>query len=188
MPTRRQVLAGIVGTGVFVGAASGLSWFKLGYELRQGEVPIALTRKEFVVVRTLVEALLPGDGDLPSGVDLGVPQRLDHEVWAAPEAVASDLKASLLLLEHAAPWFGYAGRFSSLPLGARQRILREMLAADTDVFVQTVMAWKQMAHLFYYADEALWPSIGYQGPWIDTPRPPPTATTYEALLAEARDA
>jgi len=122
MATRRQVLARIFGGGAFLAAAGGLAWFRLGYDLLPGEIPVALDTKELVVVRSLVQALLPGGDGLPSGVEIGIPQRIDEEVWAAPEAVAKDLKAGLLLLEHGPLALGFLGRFSSLSVDKRQAL------------------------------------------------------------------
>jgi len=188
MPTRRTVLIGLFGGGAFVAAASGLAWFTVGYELLPGEVPIATTAKEFVVMRSVVEALIPGGGGLPSGVDMGVAQRLDEELWSAPDEVAADLRAALLVIEHAPPLLGFAGRFSSLSIAARQDCLRAMLASDRDVFVQVVVAFKQMAFLFFYAHPETWGPIRYDGPWIADEKPPPTSIAYRALLAERRGA
>lgn len=186
MPTRRAVLIGLFGGGAFVAAAGGLSWFTLGYDLRPGELPLAMSAKEFVVARAIVEALLPGGDGLPAGVDVGVPQRLDEELWSAPPEVTADLKAALLVVEHAPPLLGFAGRFSSLSVEARQDCLRAMLASDRDVLVQVVVAFKQMAHLFFYAVPATWGAIGYDGPWVTEEKPPPTSIAYRALLAARR--
>ena len=133
--------------------------------------------------RALVEALLPGGDGLPSGLDIGIPQRLDEEIWAAPDPLTADLKAALLLIEHGAPAVGAFGRFSSLGIAARQEFLRAILASNVDVFVQVVMAFKQMAHLYYYANEAVWPLIGFDGPWITEAMPAPTSVAYAAVRA-----
>lgn len=178
MTTRRNVLIGLFGGGAFVAAAGGLAWCTVGYDLGPGEVPVALTVKEYVVARSIVEALVPGGSGLPSGVDLHIPQRLDEELWAAPDAIAADLKAALLVVEHAPPLLAFAGRFSSLAVPERQACLRAMLASNRDVFVQVVIAFKQMAHLFYYADPGAWTAIGYDGPWVAEAKPPPTALAY----------
>lgn len=186
MATRRQVLAGILGSGALVTAAAGLAWFEVGYGLLPGETPIAFSRKEFVVVRRLVQALLPGGGTIPSGTDLGVPQRIDEEVWATREAVRKDLKAGLLLLEHGPVLLAFPGRFSSLALHHRQACLRAMLASNTDAFVQVVTAYRQMAYLFYYSDDRSYPGIGYDGRWVKVDRPAPADLAYAKLLAQRR--
>ena len=94
MTTRRTLLLGGFGAGVFVAAASGWAWMSVGYSLPPNTVAIALTEKELAVVAALTEALVPGEDGMPNGVALGVPQRVDEEVWAAPPAIQSDLKAA----------------------------------------------------------------------------------------------
>lgn len=178
---RRLLQVGLLG-GVALAAAGGLAWVRFGYALHSGEHPLALSPKEWCVVRAVVEALLPADGDLPAGLDVGIVQRIDEEVWSAPPDVAKDLKAALQLLEHGPPLLGFGGRFSSLSPEARRACFDRMLRSRWDLFVQTAVAYKQMAHLFYYAHPATWAAIGYDGPWVARERPPASASAYRHLL------
>jgi hypothetical protein len=181
---RRLLQIGLLG-GVALAAAGTLSWVRFGYALQPGDRPVALSTKEWCVVRAMVEALLPADGDLPPGVDLGVVQRIDEEVWSAPPGVDKDLKAALQLMEHAPPLLGFAGRFSSLSPEARRACFDRMLRSRWNLLVQTAVAYKQMAHLFYYAHPATWPVMGYEGPWIGEEKPPPSAIAYRRALEAA---
>lgn len=173
MPTRRQALA-LFGGGAFVAAAGGLAWLDAAYTLLPGERPLALSRREYVVARALCEAMCPAQAPTPSEVAT----RVDEEVWAVPEALAADLKAALLLIEVAPLWLGYPGRLSQLDLPRRQAALTAMLTGDIDVLVSAVAAFKQMILLFYYADPRTWSAIGYDGPWVKTALPSPTAVEY----------
>ncbi|MBW1877164.1 MAG: hypothetical protein JRJ84_02255 [Deltaproteobacteria bacterium] len=182
---RRRVLQiGLLG-GVALAAAGTLSWVRFGYHLQPGERPVALSPKEWCVVRAMVEALLPADGDLPAGIDLGIVQRIDEEVWSAPPGVTKDLKAALQLMEHAPPALGFAGRFSSLSPEARRACFDRMLRSRWGLLVQTAVAYKQMAHLFYYGHPATWGATGYDGPWIGQEKPPPSALAYRGALEAA---
>ena len=180
--TRRRVLAYGVGGGLALTVGAGLRWFAFGYELRPGEVPIGLSRKELCVVRALVEAFFPAGEGLPSGVELGVHQRIDEEVWAQPDEVREDLRAVIQLVEHAPPLFGHYSRFSRLPVQEREAVFAEMMTSGHDVLVQATVALKQMAHLFYYGRKETWAGIGYDGPWVPEPKPPASSLRYQELL------
>lgn len=183
--TRRYALFGLAGAALLA-CGGGLSWIKLGYGLEPGDVPIGLSLKELAIVRAIVEALLPADGDLPSGISLGVHQRIDEEIWSASPAIAADLRSALGLIEHLPPIYGYLGRFTRLSLEERLAFFDEMLAAGPTPVVQAAVALKQLCSFFYWGHEATWPAIGYDGPWMRTPRPPPSSLRYAELLAAAR--
>jgi hypothetical protein len=186
-PTRRRLLAfGVAGTAALT-CGGGLGWLTLGYDLDAGDVPIALSTKELAVVRAIVDALLPADGDLPSGLSLGVHQRIDEEVWAADDALRADLAASLHLLEHGPVLLGFPGRLTGLSAEQRLDVLERALRSGPTPVVQAVLGLKQMCHLFYFTHPATWDAIGYDGPWISPAKPPPSAVAYQRLLAAARE-
>jgi hypothetical protein len=179
---RRALFAGL-GGGALALVGGGLGWLRLGYALRPGEAAIALSVKELCVARAIVNTLLPAADGLPSGVSLGVHQRIDEEVWAQPGPMRRDLRAALQLIEHAPPLLGGRGRFTSLDPEARERVFRRLLASDVDAVAQSASAFKQLAHLFYYGHPQAWAHLGYDGPWVKSPRPAPSSDRYAALLA-----
>ncbi len=184
--SRRRVLAFGAGGAALLAVGGALSWVALGDEIGPDDVPIGLTRKELAVVRAVVDAVVPAGDGLPSGLELGVHQRIDEEVWAAPDPVRADLKAALHLLEHLPPLFGFAGRFSALSRADRQACFARMLTAGPTPVVQAAVGLKQMCHLFTYVCDATWAGIGYDGPWVRRAVPPPSAVRYAALLAAGR--
>jgi hypothetical protein len=184
--SRRRVMQLGIGGALALAAGGALSWVTLGYRLLPGEVPIALSAKELVVVRALADTIAPADGDLPGAVALGVAQRIDEEVWAAPDDVRTDLKSAIQLLEHLPPLLGFGGRFTSLSPADREACFAAMLRHDWTVVVQAAGALKQMTMLFTYARDAAWPGIGYDGPWVTTAKPPVSALRYAELLASKR--
>ena len=159
---RRLIQVGIAGAALLTVGGGALSWITRGYALRAGEVAIGLSVKQMCVARAVVEALTPGGDGLPSGLELEVHQRVDEQVWAADPGMADDLRAALELIEHVPP----------------------LLRSRRDLFVQIAMAFKQLVQLCYYADERVWPAIGYDGPWIPEPKPAASALLYAKLLAE----
>lgn len=184
--TRRRFLAAGLGGAALLGTGGLLGWVKLGYSLPPGEVALALSIKEMAIVRALVEALLPASDGLPSGLELGVHQRIDEELWSQPDAVRSDLKAALQLIEHGPPLFGSFGRMTSLSPEERVRVFEQMLTSGVDVVVQAGVAFKQLCQIFYFTRPEVWPHIGYDGPWMLTPKPPASSLRYAELLEEAR--
>lgn len=184
--TRRRVLAfGVGGAAALLGGAS-LSWLTRGYFVTPGDIPIALSIKELFVVRALVDACHPGESDLPGGLSLGVHQRIDEEIWSQSEAMRSDLKASIQLLEHAPPLFGFAGRFSALAPAQRQGTLERIAKDGPQVLVQAITGLRQLAAIFYYGHEKTWSALGYDGPWQKKPQPPSSSQRYAQLLAQRR--
>jgi len=179
--TRRRLLAAGLGGGSLLLVGSGLRWFTSGYQLQAGEVALGLSVKELCVVRALVEVFFPASGALPSGVALGVHQRIDEEVWAQPQPLREDLQAAIQLLEHGPLLVGFPGRLSSLDGPEREKAFERMLASDQDVVVQAAVALKQMAHLFYYGHPDTWKAIGYDGPWVPQPLPSESSARYQSL-------
>jgi hypothetical protein len=185
--TRRMALFGLGGTAALA-CGGGMSWFRLGYSLPAGDVPIGLDTKQLCIVRAIVEALLPADGDLPDGLSLGVHQRIDEEVWAAAPATGDDLRAAISLLEHLPPMYGFYGRLTRLSPSERLACFEQLLLAGPGPVVQSAVALKQMCSLFYWSHPQTWPVIGYDGPWIATPVPPASSVRYAELLTKARAA
>lgn len=184
--SRRRLFAFGLGGTALLACGGGLSWLTVGYRIGDDDVPIAMSVKEMAIVRAIVDALLPADGDLPSGLQLGVHQRIDEELWSMPAHLRDDLKSAIQLLEHLPPAFGFAGRLTRLSPEQREAALLAFLRAKPTPVVQAATALKQMCQLFYFARDEAWPGIGYDGPWVKTPRPPPSSVRYAELVAAAR--
>jgi hypothetical protein len=182
---RRTLLFGLGGAALLAGGGVALR-LGTGYTLPEGAVPIALTDKEFAIVWAIVEALLPADGDLPSGVDLGVPQRIDEELWSMNAETRSDLQSALSALEYWPVMARYGSRLSKLPPARRAEVLSEMAVRGPRPIALAASSLKQMCHLFFYAHERTWAAIGYDGPIVRTAQPPPSAVAYRALLDARR--
>lgn len=186
---RRRFLKVGLGGALLLAGGSVLGWRifefgEVGYArfIAPGEVPIALSVKEFAVVKALVRALLPAEDGFPSGESLGVAQRIDEEVWAAAPEVRRDLKAGLQLLEHATAMKGFQSRFTRLEPAAQRAYLEKLLAGSNNTLCLVALALKEMAHLFYYGHESVWKHIGYDGPLVKTAVPPDSTVAYKALL------
>lgn len=185
---RDFIKVGIIGTATLACAGGAFRWFAGGYssQLAPTDKPIALSEKEFVVVKSIVQALLPAVDGFPSGESVGIPQRIDEEVWAASPKVRGDLKDALQVFEHAPLLQGRMSRFSSLSVEDRLECLTEFYQGSNDILQQVAGAFRQMAHFFYYAHPDVWPSISYEGPFIQVPQPPASHIAYAELLKKAR--
>lgn len=185
MLRRRTLLLGLGGALLTAGGGAALV-ATTGYTPDPRDVPVACTAKELVIVRAIVEALLPADDGAPSGADLGVVQRIDEELWSAAPAVREDLRRALSVLEWWPVLAGFGGRLSRLPPAEAALALQHALERGPRAAAQAASAYKQLTHLFGYAADASWAAIGYDGPWVETPRPPPSSLAYRALLDARR--
>lgn len=186
---RRRLLKLGLGGAIAVAAGGGiLRWVFGGYasQLDASEQPIALSTKELAIVKAFIAALLPDEDGFPSGVLLGVHQRIDEEIWAASEATRSDFKNGLQVFEHATVLHGHRARFTSLDLAARRAYASELLAGEPGVLQQITFALKELAHLFYYVRPETWKRIGYDGPFVAEAKPPESHVAYQDLLSKRR--
>ena len=170
---------------MLLAAGGALSWWTVGYPLRDGEVALGLSPKAYCVVRSLVELLCAGSDGLPDGVAEGVAQRIDEEVWSADDATRADLEAAIQLLEHLPPYFGFGGRLSSLPMEQREACFQQYLEGDDTVIARAATSIKQLAHFLFFSRDAVWGAIGYDGPWVAAPKLPESGLRYRQLLEEA---
>lgn len=182
--SRRRLLQVGAAGALAIGVAGSLSW--LGrYPLRPGEAAIGLTEKGLSVARALTEALFPAEDGFPSGISLGVHQRLDEEAWASSALIREDIEGALGLIEHAPPLAGYFSRFTRLSLADRTACMDQLCRDRRRLVVAAASSIKQMLHLFYYAHPATWAGMAYAGPFVPDPRPHETSLRYAELLARA---
>jgi hypothetical protein len=188
-PRRRRLLKlGAFGAVTLALGGGALRWFAGGYaaQLEAGEVPIALSTKELAIVKAFIGALLPAEDGFPSGVALGVHQRIDEEMWATSEGTRGDLKNGLQLFEHATITHGFSSRFTSLEPAARLAYFDKLLRGEPGALQQIAVALKELAYLFYYSRDETWKVIGYDGPLVGVVKPPDSHVAYQDLLRKRR--
>ncbi|MBI2390630.1 MAG: hypothetical protein HYV09_13655 [Deltaproteobacteria bacterium] len=188
LPRRRFLKLGLASGALFAAGGVGLGWMSLGYGrfLDWRDRPIALSTKEFAIVKAIVRAFFPADVDLPSGESLRIAQRVDEEIWAADPAVARDVTWGLQLLEHAPRLFGMRGRLTGMPEERAAEYLQHVLLGPNEPLRQIVLAIRQLTTLLYYANPSTWLPIGYDGPFVEQAVPPKTHEKYLALVAGER--
>jgi hypothetical protein len=163
--TRRRVITWGASGAALLAVGGVLRAVTRSYALPTGEAPpVALSVKELVVVRAIVQALHPGEGAFPAGLALGVDRSIDEEIYSQDPAMAQDLKDAIQLLEHAPPVVGVWGRLTELEPGARADAFEKLKTRGPDVVVQAAVALHQLAGLLVFGHPQTWRAMGYDGP------------------------
>jgi len=112
-----------------------------------------------------------GDPDMPRFADTAALQTIDAALLQLPPDVPQQLSYALLLFEYGPPLFiGKLATFSGLSPEWQDLYLGGW--ADSRFHTRRIafQAFKNLAMLGYYAQDATWPAIHYQGPWAPKPR------------------
>jgi hypothetical protein len=126
----------------------------------------------------VVDTLYPPGRKFPSGIELKVPEKIDRALYFSPPATREQLRLALDLVEYGGVLIGYLGRFSRLPFSRREKGFRSLLEHPFHLFRQVGSALKQVVQFFYFTEPAVWPLIGYEGPFV-SPKPPEKWNYYE---------
>jgi hypothetical protein len=116
--------------------------------------------------------VLPADGQNPGADELGVPARIDRELSFHSERLQSDMRDALLLVDWS-PLLTRLRRFTHLSDAARDAELRAMMTSGLAWRRSAFQGLKFLVVFFHYTQDASWPAIGYDGPWVK--RLPPAA-------------
>lgn len=188
--TRRRLFhvglagAAVLGLGLLV--SRRLDGGPAGAAGAHAAVPLALSPRRLGIVAALAEALYPGGGKLPAALELGVPQRIDQELYFADEGIRSEIELALDVLEYGGPLLGWWGRFSRLEPARRLRAIEALHDHSLGLARQIAVGLSQLVQVFYYAQAETWGPIGYDGPWMPASAPP-TAVHYQEQLAARQE-
>lgn len=132
-----------------------------------------LSAKEAIVLGAVADRLLAPDRDgVPTPSEIGVVESIDDYLGGLPEAIVSDVKALLQLLEHSPMlWQGSASRFTHLDAAGQDAVLAGWEKSRLDVRRRGFAALKMLAALGYYGDPRTFGITGWPGPLV----PPRTA-------------
>lgn len=170
-------LTGLTGTAV-AAACSGLSRLDPGPPAGLLAVgPIALDARRFHVLACLVEAMYPGQPDMPAALSLGVPQRIDREMHFMGSHTREQIELALDILEYGGMFAGWFGRFSRLSPASRLQAIEGLFDHRWMTYRQVATALTQLVKGMYYADRRSWAGIGYDGPMMP-PREPESIAAY----------
>ena len=126
-----------------------------------GYTLLALTPKEYAVMRATAEALL---ADVPVEPAL-VAQRVDTELAAVGEPVRTDMKTVLRIIQHATPLGGHLRAYTALEPADRLRYLEGWARSRFGLRRAAFQALKGFTHFFAYYDDRTRPITGFIGPW-----------------------
>lgn len=123
---------------------------------------------EHAVVAALAEAFVPEGGAFEVGApSVGLAARIDAFLVHEPPGVVSGLRSALGLVEWlGGPFAGHLGRFSGLSLAARSEVLEALARSRLGLARAIFAGLKQLCLFVFYAQDASWAGVGYEGPWL----------------------
>jgi len=133
--------------------------------LLAGEVPEALSIKEFAVLSSVVRCLVGPAHGAPTTEETRTSARIDRELMIHGGKLLQDLKDSLLVVEHGTFLEGYSERFTRLNAEQQSSFLQNCRNSSLDLRRQVYSGLRFLTIFFYYTDDRSWPLVGYQGPW-----------------------
>lgn len=155
-----------------LGIAFGASLLAAGASLRFGGYanrggPLA-DWERVVSAALLARLCAPDAADAPSVESVGAPAFVARYVSQMPEATRTELRAFLLLVEHAAPTLaGVSAHRWSLLRGEEQDEVLAWLGERAPARLSSAFsAVKSLFFMAYYRAPATWAMIGYDGPKV----------------------
>jgi hypothetical protein len=129
-----------------------------------------LSASEWALLDAVADTFIPHGGAFELGArDVALPGRIDAFLADERPAVLRGVSAALLVVEWASPLAaGHAfARFSKLDAGARSACIDALCQSRVGLLRDVYAGLKQLCMFTFYAVDATWPAIGYDGPWVD---------------------
>jgi hypothetical protein len=112
-----------------------------------------------------------GAPDMPRFADTAALSTIDTALLQLPPDVPQQLSYALVLFEYGPPLFiGKLATFSGLSPAWQDLYLGGWADSRFQTRRLAFQAFKNLTMLGYYAQDATWPGIHYQGPWAPKPR------------------
>jgi hypothetical protein len=129
---------------------------------------LILNVAEFRTLTKFCRAVLP-EADSPASQ--AVPYRIDREISYWQEKNQAQVKSLLALIEQGTKYFFYSWHsFRELPTPRQQDYLHGWESSRFGFRRQAFQALRMMAFFYFYAQDATWKTIGYDGPWVKQER------------------
>jgi hypothetical protein len=131
-----------------------------------------LTPRDARILSAIGERMtFTGDPSLPRFADTAALQTIDTALLQVPPDVPQQLSYALVLFEYGPPLFiGQLATFDWLSPEWQDVYLGGWADSRFHVRRLAFQAFKNLTMLGYYAQDATWPGIHYQGPWAPRPR------------------
>jgi hypothetical protein len=130
-----------------------------------------LSKSKFAILTAVADAFVPRGGAFAAGaLDAGVPALLDKRMAGEPRGVQSQFVAALTALEYMAVLYEGAP-FTELPPDKRQHYFLLLQASRFETPRLIVQGLARGVYFTFYDTAVAWPSIGYEGPWIQAVTP-----------------
>ena len=126
---------------------------------------------EWALLGIVADTLIPHGGAFELGArDVDLATRIDAFLAAESVAVLRGLSAALLLIEWGSPLAsGRVARFSQLGPDERAACIDALCRSRIGLLRDVYAGLKQLCFFSFYAIDATWPAVGYDGPWIAKP-------------------
>ena len=166
MERRNFIKYGLFGSLALLGGGLGLSL--------QSTKPYADTNdlwvfsvRELAILAAVAETIIPSNNEIPSALDLQVPEAIDRLLKLAHPAVQEEIKLLLGLLENAsvnALLHFSPVPFSHMSLTQRTEILTKWASSSLALQRKGYKALNGLCQSAYYAQSQTHQTLGYDGP------------------------
>jgi hypothetical protein len=128
----------------------------------------ALDPGEWELLGIVADTLIPRGGAFELGArDVDLATRIDAFLAEESVAVLRGLSTALLLIEWGSPLAsGRIARFSRLGQGERAACIDALCRSRVGLLREVYAGVKQLCFFTFYAVDASWSAVGYDGPWI----------------------
>jgi len=177
-PFTRRALLRTTAMSTALLALSRLRALPAGATAAAGATLGVLTLRDARIFSAIGERMtFTGDPALPRFGDTAALATVDAVLVQLPPDVPRQLSWALLAFEYGPPLFlGKLSSYSGLTPEWQDVYLAGWAESRFATRRLAFQAFKNLAMLGYYSQDAVWPAIHYQGPWAPKPRRPlPTA-------------
>lgn len=126
-----------------------------------------LSPKQFQVLETICDRMIPPSEGMPGTVDLNVAGRIDEFLSTVDRPIAEQMAQLLDVFEVSPIIFDLqTSRFTSLRPHQQDEVLKSWATSRLEFRRTGFVALKRLALSAYYGNEATWKAIGYDGPLV----------------------
>jgi len=128
----------------------------------------ALDPAAWALLDVVADTFIPRGGAFELGArDVDLARRIDAYLADESVAVRRGLSAALLFVEWGSPLVcGRVARFSRLGPDERAASIDALRHSRIGLLRDVYAGLKQLCFFTFYAIDAVWPALGYDGPWI----------------------